>query len=305
VHHVVTDAGWPPLPYGEWNQTRGTLHMYTQVAGKLRLALSPFEPQWGHVALYVTARGLTTSPIPFGLRAFDLEFDLVDNVLVARSSDGDVDRRPLGGTVADFYTDVMAMLARMRIEVGISVLPSEVPDPIPFPDDRTHHVYDAAQATRFFRVLSLVDSVLKEHRAGFRGRTTPVHFFWGSFDLVLTRFSGRMVTPPADAGVIGRYGGDAEQIAAGWWPGDHRVSEPAFFAYGSPKPDGIERVRIQPDGGGWRDDLGEFVLPYEAARASADPRGAALAFFRSTYDAAAGLMGWDPDLTQVTPPPRR
>jgi hypothetical protein len=305
VHHVVTDAGWPPLPYGEWNQTRGTLHMYTQVAGKLRLALSPFEPQWGHVALYVTARGLTTSPIPFGLRAFDLEFDLVDNVLVARSSDGDVDRRPLGGTVADFYTDVMAMLARMRIEVRISVLPSEVPDPIPFPDDRTHHVYDAAQATRFFRVLSLVDSVLKEHRAGFRGRTTPVHFFWGSFDLVLTRFSGRMVTPPADAGVIGRYGGDAEQIAAGWWPGDHRVSEPAFFAYGSPKPDGIERVRIQPDGGGWRDDLGEFVLPYEAARASADPRGAALAFFRSTYDAAAGLMGWDPDLTQVTPPPRR
>ena len=220
------DAQWPALPYEDWRETKDTLHMYTQVIGKLRLALSPPEPQWGHVPLYVTARGLTTSPIPVGLGAFDAELDLLAHELVIRCSDGKVERRPLGGDVASFYEDVIRMLQRMDVAVEISVVPSEVNDPIPFPDDRTHDTYVAEHATRFFRVLSMVDVVLKEHRASFRGRTTPVQFFWGTFDLALTRYSGRAVEPPTDAGVIRRLGGDAEVICAGWWPGDQRLQIP-------------------------------------------------------------------------------
>src|SRR5437016_7200023 len=245
------DGGWPALPYEDWRETKDTLHMYTQVIGKLRLALSPPEPQWGHVPLYVTARGLTTSPIPVGLGAFDAELDLLAHELVIRCSDGRVERRPLGGDVASFYEDVMRMLQRMDVAVEISVVPSEVNDPIPFPDDRTHDTYVAEHATRFFRVLSMVDVVLKEHRASFRGRTTPVQFFWGTFDLALTRYSGRAVEPPSGAGIIRRLGGDAEVICAGWWAGDQRVKYPAFFAYGYPAPDGIERVPVQPGEAEW------------------------------------------------------
>ncbi len=293
---------WPALPYEEWRETRDTLHMYTQVIGKLRLALSPFEPEWGHVPLYVSARGLTTSPMPVGLRTIDAEFDLIDHALVVRSSDGHTERRPLGGSVAEFYADVMRALRRMHVDVAISVLPSEVSEPIPFPDDRTHHTYDAQHATRFFRVLSMVDVVMKEHRAHFRGRTTPVHLFWGTFDLALTRYSGRRVDPAPGVGVIARVGGDAEQICAGWWPGDERIRYPAFFAYAYPPPDGIDTVPIQPAVAAWNSSIGEFLLPYDAARASADPRRAIRDFLSSTYAGAARLLGWDSKLTQVTSP---
>jgi hypothetical protein len=295
---------WPELPYEGWQKTRDTLHMYTQVIGKLRLALSPFEPQWANVPLYVSVRGLTTSPIPVDLRTFDAELDLIEHVLVMRSSDGRVDRRPLGGSVAEFYADVMSILRRMDIDVSLSVVPSEVSNPIPFPDDRTHDTYDPAQATRFHRVLSMIAVVMREHRARFRGRTSPVQFFWGTFDLALLRFSGKRVEPPADAGTIMRYGGDAEAICVGWWPGDERSPAPAFFAYGYPAPEGIATVRVEPAAGAWIPTLGEFLLPYDAVRGERDPRRAILDFLESTYTGAAGLMGWDPDLTHVDAPPR-
>jgi hypothetical protein len=303
VDEVQELSEWPALPYEEWRETRDTLHMYTQVIGKLRLALSPFEPEWANIPLYVSARGLTTSTIPVGLRTFDAEFDLIDHALVIRSSNGATERRPLGGTVADFYADVMRALQRLDVDVAISILPSEVSDPIPFPDDHTHQTYEAEQAARFFRVLSMVDVVMKKHRANFRGRTTLVQFFWGTFDLALTRYSGRPNDPPSDAGIIERIGGDAEQICAGWWPGSERVPYPAFFAYGYPAPDGIERERIQPDIAEWNSIAGEFLMPYEAVRSAPDPRKAINDFCTSTYTAAAKLMlGWDPELTHIHAP---
>jgi hypothetical protein len=296
---------WPLLPYEEWSETRDTLHMYTQVIGKLRLALSPFEPEWANVPLYLTARGLTTSPMPIGHRTLDAELDLIDHVVVLRTSDGAIERRPIGGTVADFYAGVMDALTRMHIEVALSVLPSEVPSPIPFPEDTTHNTYVPAHAARFFAVLSQVDVVLKQHRAKFHGRTTPVHFFWGTFDLAVVRYSGRLATPQGH-GVIERFGSDAEEICAGWWPGDARVPYPAFYAYAYPKPDGIERTKLEPDGATWSTEAGEFILPYDTIRTLADPDSAVLAFLRTTYDGAAVRMGWDPELTTViTPSPRR
>lgn len=290
---------WPALPYDDWRETLDTLHMYAQIVGKLRLALAPFEPEWANVPLYLTARGLTTSPVPHGLRTFDAEFDFVDHRLVLRTNDGGLEQlalRPLA--VADFYQEVMAALGRLGIQVAISRGPSEVPDPIPFAEDRRHHSYEPADAKRFFHVLSRVDVVFKQHRARFWGKTPPVQFFWGSFDLAVTRFSGRLVTPPADADVIMRYGGDAEQISGGFWPGQDAHRAPAFFGYGYPKPDGIETVAIRPDGASWNADLGEFIYPYDAMRATGDPVRALLDFLESTYDACATRMGWSPDLTR-------
>ncbi len=288
---------WQALPYEEWRDTRDTLHMYTQVVGKLRLALSPFEPEWGHVPLYVTSRGLTTSTMAVGDRTFDAEFDFIAHELVLRASDGAIERRPLGGAVADFHADVMRMLRRMEIDVAITPMSSEVNDAIPFPDDRKHHTYVPDQANRFFNVLSEVDSVLKEHRARFRGKTTPVQFYWGTFDLGVTRYSGLAVEPPKDRGIIARVSGDAEVICAGWWPGDERRREPSFFAYGYPKPAGIEGMSIRPDAAAWSDAAGEFLLPYEAVRTSPDPRRAIHQFLDSTYSAAAAVMRWDGGLS--------
>ncbi len=294
---------WPALPYDDWRPTRDTLHMYTQVVGKLRLALSPFEPEWANVPLYVTARGLTTSPVPLGLRTFDAEFDFVDHRLVLRANDGGIEQLPLRAqAVADFYAAVMDALGRLGLDVTISPGPSEVPDPIPFAEDRTHHSYEPEQANRFFRVLSATDVVLKEHRSRFGGKTSPSHFFWGSFDLVVTRFSGRPVEPPAGADTITRYGGDAEQICGGFWPGHPHYTSPAFFAYGYPSPAGVEQASIRPANAGWNDDLGEFVFPYDEMRATPDPRRALLDFLDSTYDVCASRMGWSADLTQINAP---
>jgi hypothetical protein len=295
-------TAWPRLPYEEWRETRDTLHMYTQVLGKLRLALSPFEPQWANVPLYVTARGVTTSPMPVGLRTLEGELDFFDNVLVLRTSDGRVERRELGGAVAEFYDDVMKALRRLGVEVDLSVVPSEVPDPIPFPDDRTHHTYDKAQALRFWQVLAMIDVVLREHHAGFRGRTPPVCFFWGTFDLAVVRMSGRPATPRRGAGVIERFSGNAEQVCAGWWPGDARYPDPAFYAYAYPKPAGIERAAIAPAGAAWNATIGEFVMPYSVVQAAADPRATILEFLRSTYDVGARMLDWPGDLTKIDVP---
>jgi hypothetical protein len=291
---------WPALPYEEWRKTRDTLHMYTQVVGKLRLALSPFEPQWAHVPLYVSARGLHTSPLPVGQRAIDVELDLLGHELVIRSTDGAVERRPLGGAVADFYADVMGMLRRMEVVVAITVQPQEVSDPIPFPDDRIHETYVPEQAARFFHVLSRVDVAIKRHRAPFRGKTTPVQFFWGTFDLALARYSGRAAQAPPGAGLLRRVSGDAEQICAGWWPGDERVRYPAFFAYAYPSPAGIDKAKVRPQEAAWSDSSGEFLLAYDAVRKSPDP--AIGDFLDSTYRVAASLLDWDPKLAGVGEP---
>ena len=302
---LQTATAWPALPYEVWRGTRDTLHMYTQILGKLRLALSPFEPQWAHVTLYVSSRGLTTSPIPVGLRTIDLELDLLSHELVARSSDGALFRRPLGGAVADFYREVTQVLQRMHVDVSISTMPQEVSDPIPFPDDRVHSTYDEAHATRFFQVLSMVDVVMKEHRARFRGRTSPVHFFWGTFDLALARYSGRRIEPPADSGFLARLGGDAEMVCGGWWPGDERTTHSAFFAYAHPAPEGIEAVKVHPASAAWSAGAREFLLPYDSVRAERDPHQAILDFLGSTYDGAAKLLGMDPGLTEVRTPTSR
>lgn len=291
---------WPALPYDEWRATRDTLHMYAQIIGKLRLALSPFEPQWGNVPFYVTTRGLTTSPMRIGGRALEAEFDLLGHDLVLHTSTGEVQRRPLGGDVADFYADVMRTLRDWRIDVSIWPVPTEVSRPIPFQEDHTHNTYDADHATRFFDVLSKVDLVMKQHRAGFRGRTTPVQFFWGTFDLALIRHSGRAVAPRQGAGFIERVGGDAEGICAGWWPGDEGTPYPAFFAYAYPAPEGIDRISIRPTSATWDVQKREFLLPYEAARAARDPRQAVLDFLRTTYAGAAELLGMDEALVQVS-----
>ena len=288
---------WPALPYEAWHETRDTLHMYTQILGKFRLELSPAELEWANVPFYVTARGLTTSAVPTGDRTFDAEFDLVDHELVIRNSVGGKESiRLQPRAVADFYRIVVDTLARLGVDAAISATPSEVSDPIPFAEDRTHASYDRDWANRFFQVLSHVDAGLKQHRARFLGRTSPVHFFWGTFDLVVTRFSGRPATPPADAGVIFRRSADAEQICAGFWPGHAQFPRPAFFAYVYPKPNGLEDAPVEPAEAGWDKELGEFILPYDAVRSAADPRRAIRGFLDSTYKACASVGGWPKDL---------
>jgi hypothetical protein len=290
---------WPELRYADWRETLDTLHMYTQVVGKLRLALAPFEPQWAEVPLYLTSRGLTTSPMPLGLRTLEVNFDLVDHRLYLATSDGAVRRIALEPrTVADFYGAFVTALGELDARVPFTAAPSEVPDPTPFADDTRHSSYDADAVNRFFRVLSQVDVVVKEHRAGFRGRHTPASFFWGTFDLAYTRYSGRAAAPYGDD-IITRRGSDVEQIGAGWWPGSERFPEAAFFSFAYPKPDGIEREEVRPASASWSNGLGEFILTYADARAASDPRATILQFLDSTYETAARMRGWDPALAHA------
>ena len=291
---------WPELPYAAWRATRDTLHMYLQVIGKVRLALAPMEPQWAQVPLFVTARGLNTSPVPHPAGVFDIDVDLVDHVVSVRTAAGDVRRIGLEPrAVADFYAELMDALASAGVEVAITTMPQEVPDPIPFPEDRDHASYEREWANRYLRALVSVDAVLKEHRARFRGKSSRVQLFWGGFDLSYMLFSGRSNEPPPDADVITRYSSDAEHVCAGFWPGDARLPEPAFFAYALPAPPGIEEAEIGPAAAGWSADLGEFVLPYDAVRTAPDPSAALLEFLETTYDAAAGLTTWDPGFVAV------
>ena len=293
---------WPELPYEAWRETKQTLHLYLQVIGKLRLALAPMEPQWGQVPLYLTARGLNISPIPHRSGAFDVDVDFVDHTVSIRTRQGRIERIGLEPrTVADFYRELMAALERAGVPVEISIRATEVPDPIPYPDDVEHRSYEPEWAHRFWSVLLSVDSVLKEHRALFRGKTSPVHFFWGACDLAYARFSGRALDPPVGAGPIVRYGGDAEQAVAGFWPGDEQTPLPAFFAYTYRKPDGIEAAHPRPDAAYWSSDLGELLLPYDAVRTSPQPRQALLDFLESTYRAGAERAGWPAELATGLP----
>jgi len=293
----MPEHDWPELPYEAWKDTLATLHMKLQIVGKLRLALSPFEPEWAHVALYLTPRGLTTGPMSSGGLIFGVDADLIAHQVVITTAAGATRQVALvASPVATFYKDFMAALDGLGIHARIRPVPDEVSDPIPFAEDTVHSAYDPEWANRFFHVLARADLVLKEHRSRFRGRTSPVHFFWGSFDLANTRYSGRTAEPPPGADVIARKSEDAEQICAGFWPGNAAFPEPAFYSYTYPKPDGIEAERITPATASWDPKLGEFVLLYHEARKAASPRDAMLDFCESTFAAGARLRGWDPGL---------
>jgi hypothetical protein len=286
----------PPLPLPEWQATYATLHLWTQVVGKVRLALSPPVNHWWSVALYVTARGLTTSPIPCGTRTFAVTFDFLDHVLRIETSEGatstlDLSPRP----VRDFYREFLAALGALGIAVTIWPMPQELPHPIRFDEDATHASYDPEYAQRCWRILVQADRVFQRFRARFVGKSSPVHFFWGSFDLAVTRFSGRRAPERPGADRVTREAYSHEVISAGFWPGTPggAVQEPAFYAYAAPEPGGLRDVAVRPDGARYERELGEFILPYDAVRTAADPDAAVLDFLQSTYEAAADLARWD------------
>ena len=289
----VVAPALPALPLESWVQTKDTLQLYTQIAGKLRLALSPPEPEWAHVALYLTSRGLTTGPIPYRDRTFQADFDLWDHRFEIRASDGRSEAVPLSArSVADFYNDVFAMLDELGIVVDISMIPQEVPGPIAFDKDTIHASYDGDAVRRFFTILSFSDTVFKEHRAPFLGRHTPVQFFWGSFDLAYVRYSGKPAPPPEGVTRWMRLSMDAEEVYAGFWPGDARYPAPAFGAYVYPKPPGLEALKVGPDTAAWNQQIGLFILPYEAVRTASSPVDELRAFLRSTFDTCVECAGW-------------
>lgn len=284
---------WPRLPVDAWRDTYETLHMWTQVVGKIRLACMPMQNQWWQVPLYVTARGLGTSPMPFGDRTFEIDFDFVDHELVVRTSEGHVRALPLlPRPVRELHAELFAVLALLGIHVTIRTKPVEVPDPIPFELDDVHRSYDPVAARRFFEVLRRVDVVFERFRARYRGKCSPVHFWWGAFDLAVTRFSGRPAPPREDADVITRWGYDQECSSLGFWPGGDGV-DAAFYAYTAPEPEGFRTAAVRPRGAYYSDALNEFILPYEDARASGRVEDAILDFAQSTYEAGATLGGWD------------
>jgi hypothetical protein len=290
-------SDWPELPYDAWKDTLETLHMNVQIVGKVRLSLTPLEPEWANVPLYLTARGLTTTPMAYEDVTFEIQVDLVDHYVRIQTVAGETRRVALTARpVADFYADFKSNLDALGIKPRFRPIPDEVDDPIPFAEDTVHAAYDPKWANRFWRVLSQVDLLLKAHRSRFRGRTTPVQFFWGSFDLANTRYSGRPADPPPGAGLIARLSEDAEQICAGFWPGHARFPQAALFSYTYPKPDGIEEQAIEPAGAGWSKDLGEFALLYDDVRRSPSPEESILQFFESSYEVGARLRGWDPGL---------
>ncbi len=291
----VSEQPWPPLPFAEWEATRATLHMWTQIVGKIRTRLAPPQNHYWHCTLYVTPRGLTTSAIPFGNELFEIEFDFAGHELLIRTSRG-LNRavKLYSRSVADFYRELLARLRECGIEAKIWTMPQEVPDPIPFDRDEQHHSYDPEHARRFWRVLASCDQVFREFAGEFLGKQSPVHFFWGSFDLAVTRFSGRRAPERPGADPITREAYSHEVVSIGWWPGGGDVKDAAFYAYAAPEPAGFRdrgapRAFYQPS-------MGEYLMMYEQARDSGDPRRAVLDFAHGIYDSAATLGGWDPDL---------
>lgn len=304
----MSATSWPNVPADSWTATRETLHRWLQIVGKTRLALSPMLNQWWQVPLYLSARGLTTGPIPYPAGSFELTFDFQAHVLTLTTSNDLVKELILQPqSVADFYRDYRTMLAAAGIEVKIWPVPVEVADATPFAHDHHHASYDAEAAHRFWQVLLRAALVLEEFRGRFRGKCSPVHFFWGSFDLAVTRFSGRPA-PPHPGGVpnladwVTRAAYNEEVSSAGWWPGGDGA-EAAFYSYAYPTPAGFAEMPVQPAAASFSAPLGEFILPYELVRTAPDPRQPILAFLQSTYEAAAACAHW-PDLTQpATPSP--
>ncbi len=291
---------WPELPFEAWKATCETLHLWTQIIGKIRLARTPWLNHSWHVALYPTARGLTTSPIPCGVRSFQLDVDFVDHVLWVRTRDGHFRQLMLAPkSVAEFLGELRAALAELDIETSITTMPCEIANCIPFDQDSIHAAYDRDYANRFWRVLLSAHNVLAHFRTGFIGKASPVHFFWGSFDLAVTRFSGRKA-PPHPGGVphlldaVVRDAYSHEVSSAGFWPGGGGpVADAAFYSYAYPAPEGFASAAVRPAQAFFSKELGEFILPYEAVRTAPDPEGMLMAFLQSTYEAAADLGHWD------------
>ena len=285
---------WPELPLDSWQDTRFTLHMWTQIVGKVRLALTPLVNHWWNVPLYVTASGLTTSRIPYGEVSFELWFDFLRHQLVLETSRGLLKSIPLAPrSVADFYQEVMLMLHSAGIEVKIWHMPVEIPNPIPFDQDTIHASYDPRAAEKFWRILSSVDSVFNQFRAEFVGKSSPVHFFWGSFDLAVSRFSGRRAPERPGADAMTREAYSHEVSSVGFWPGNAGVSDAAFYSYIVPEPQGFKQASVRPNAAGYNTQLGEFLLPYEDVRKAQSPSAALLDFCHSTYEAGATFGIWD------------
>jgi hypothetical protein len=298
----MTDSqktSWPELSLLSWRDTYATLQLWTQIVGKIRLTLSPWLNHSWHVTLYVTGRGLSTSPIPYAARNFEIEFDFIDHVLKISTSDGAVRQFALAGhSVATFYARIMADLTELGIHVTIDEMPNELPDPVRFSLDTAHASYDADAAGRFFRILVNADRVFKQFRTGFLGKASPVHFFWGGFDLAVTRFSGRRaprhpggVPSLPDAVACEAY--SHEVSSAGFWPGSGAIDYPAFYSYAYPEPAGFRAAPVKPEAAFFSEAVGEFILPYDAVRTAENPDKTLLDFLQSTYEAAANAAKWD------------
>ncbi len=312
---LKTETAWPRLTLDEWAPTQSTLHRWTQIVGKTRLALAPMQNHWWQVVLYVTDRGLTTSPIPYNGRTFDVSFDFVDHRLVTLTSDGDERSIPLAPqSVADFYREYMSMLHALEIDVRLWPVPVEMADAMPFVDDNTHASYDADAAYRCWQILVNTDRVLKAFRARFLGKSSPSHFWWGGFDIACTRFSGRPAPEytnsiPNCPDYVMKEGYSHECISAGWWPGSvgSPVTEPTFYSYSYPEPAGFDVASVRPDGAYYQQQMREWFLPYEVVRSSSDPDHALLEFLQSVYEAGANLAEWDRAALERpsgwTPPP--
>jgi hypothetical protein len=291
---------WPALPYGEWRQTYETLHRWSQIVGKTRLALEPMVNHWWQVPLYLSARGLTTSAMPYGGAGLvEIEFDFLDHRLLFRTSEGARQSMALASrSVADFYAEYRQVLETLGAGAKIWPVPVELPDALPFLDDQIHATYDPVMAERFWRVLIRVDRVFKSFRGRYAGKASPVHLFWGALDLAVSRFSGRPA-PPHPGGMpnvgdwVMREGYSHEVSSAGFWPGGETLPEPVFYAYVYPTPPGFGEVPVRPAAAYYHQQMGEFVLPYEAARTAPDPEAAILDFLQSTYEAAADTAKWD------------
>ncbi|HVB85164.1 MAG TPA: DUF5996 family protein [Candidatus Dormibacteraeota bacterium] len=291
---LTHENAWPALPLAEWQLTRDTLHMWTQIVGKVRLALAPHVNHWWQVPLYVTSRGLSTSPVPCGRGTFEVEFDFIAHVLrIVTSWDQARMMSLTSQTVADFYRNFMSLLDSLGISVKIWPMPVEVANPIRFDQDTVHQSYDPMYAHSFWRILVSADTVFKEFRGRFIGKASPVHFFWGSFDLAVTRFSGRRAPARPGADRIMREAYSHEVISAGWWPGGGDVTQPMFYAYAAPEPAGFREAPVRPERAAYNAQVGEFLLPYDEVRTADEPRIMLLDFMQSTYEAGATLGNWD------------
>jgi hypothetical protein len=289
----MTSNPWPALVLEEWQDTLATLHMWTQIVGKIRLKLTPLVNHWWNVPLYVSARGLTTSPMPYEDRIFEIEFDFIEHELRIDCSDGALTRLKLRPqSVAEFYQELFDALHHLGIVVKIWPMPVEIPNPIRFDQDQTHKSYDGEYVNRFWRALVCIDDVFKEFRARFIGKVSPVHFWWGSFDHAVTRFSGRVAPPREGADKMTQEAYSHEVISHGFWPGGNGV-EAMLYAYAAPEPSGFSGSKIKPAEAFYSQDMKEFFLPYDDARRSASPETALMDFCQSTYEAGANLADWD------------
>lgn len=301
------ETSWPKLEYLEWKPTYETLHRWLQMAGKLRLCKSPWTNHSWNTTFYITARGLTSSAIPLGERTMTLDFDFIDHQFILQDSLGKNFKIKLQSeSVASFYSKFLNVLQQMEVKPTFDPTPNEVVDATPFDQDTTHATYDPSQAYQCFQILVRVHNVLQDFRSNFVGKSSPVHFFWGSFDLAVTRFSGRRA-PEHPGGVphlsneVVREAYSHEVMSCGFWPGNEQFPEAAFYAYAYPEPDGFSKARVTPSEAFYHQDLREFILSYEVVRTASDPAGVLMSFFESSYRAAANIGGWDRDILEVSP----